>query len=155
MRVLKLNEDFLYKPVEWERDEQYKKAKAILNALSVTNDAVERGVKLADFQQTAKKEDRFQDILQVVENSRHSLSDQRKRKNCFQKLVPSALISFRQTVSIVLLIQHILTTSIFPHLLFFVPYCYSIKIRAKSNVQNCKQQISRIVYCTEIFNSPR
>ena len=31
----------------------------------------------------------------------------------------------------------------------YIPYCYSIKIKAKSNVQNCKQEISR--KCTVLY----
>ena len=49
--------------------------------LLVVNDAAERGVKLAyDFVDAAKSEGRYQNILQVVENSRAEKPDQRSKK---------------------------------------------------------------------------
>ena len=54
--------------------------KIVLN-LCVVNDSAERGVKLCyDFIDSARKEGNLQNILQVVENNRNKLPDQRKRK---------------------------------------------------------------------------
>jgi hypothetical protein len=78
---MKISSGFLEKPVqEWKSDD-YVNAKNIVDNIRVVNDSAERGVKLVnDCIKSAKKEDRFQQILQVVENSRHCLPDQRKRK---------------------------------------------------------------------------
>ena len=47
----------------------------------VVNDGAERGVKLCnDFLSQAKREDRHQNILQVVENDRNMRPDQRSNK---------------------------------------------------------------------------
>ena len=52
-----------------------------MNSLSVVNDGAERVVKLAyDFLDSARREDNLQNILQVVENNRHAVPNQRKRK---------------------------------------------------------------------------
>ena len=69
-------------PVEqWSQNADYKRAKVIVDALRVANDAAESGVKLSqDFRVAAKKEKRYQQILQVVENSRNTKPNQRKRK---------------------------------------------------------------------------
>ena len=57
------------------------RAKSSVDALCVANDAAERGVKLSqDFHGTAKKEGHYQNILQVVENHRNTVPNQRKRK---------------------------------------------------------------------------
>ena len=56
-------------------------AKSVINHIKVVNDAAERGVKLAqDFQGAARKEKRYQNVLQVFENSRKLISDQRISK---------------------------------------------------------------------------
>ena len=53
----------------------------MVDSLSVVNDGAERGVKLAhDFLDAAKTNKNFQNILQVVENDRKSVPNQRKRK---------------------------------------------------------------------------
>ena len=79
---MKLDQEFLYKPQkDWHNDDGYKNAKLVVNSISVVNDTAERGVKLGyDFLGSAVKEERYQKILQVVENSRHTLPNQRKRK---------------------------------------------------------------------------
>ena len=81
-RILKLDTTFLHVEIgNWENEESYVKAKTIVSNLSVVNDAAERGVKLcSDFLSSAKKEENLDSILQVVENSRNAVSDQRKRK---------------------------------------------------------------------------
>lgn len=73
----------LEKPVRlWENDPDYLQAKETVDHLLVVNDAAERGVKLAyDFLDTAKSEGRFQDVLQVVENSRSEKPDQRRNES--------------------------------------------------------------------------
>ena len=50
-------------------------------SLSVVNDGAERGVKLAyDFLDSSKKEENLQNVLQIVENDRNLIPNQRKRK---------------------------------------------------------------------------
>ncbi|GAB1602749.1 hypothetical protein Ahia01_000554900 [Argonauta hians] len=86
-KILGINEDFLSKLVEnWAENEDYVHGKHIVQNLHVVNDAAERGVKLfSDFLGAAKSESRFQDCLQVVENCRNRLPNQRKRKHESQK----------------------------------------------------------------------
>ena len=82
-KIMKIKTDFLCKSLtDWESDDGYKKANHCVNSISVVNNAAERGVKLGyDFLGTAVKEERYQRILQVVENSRHMLlPNARKRK---------------------------------------------------------------------------
>ena len=80
--IMKLNYGFLSKPVQdWPKDDGYLDAKLIINNLSVVNDGAERGVKLAyDFLDSSKKEENLQNVLQVVENDRNLVPNQRKRK---------------------------------------------------------------------------
>ena len=80
-RILRLDTAFLDKSVEsWKEDDTYLRAKEVVTNLSVVNDSAERGVKLChDFLTTAKKNDNLQNILQVVENNRNQLPNQRKR----------------------------------------------------------------------------
>ena len=81
--IMKLKvEGFINKPAEeWPLDEDYVKAKLIIDNVSVVNDSAERGVKLAsDFLSGARQEENLQNILQVVENDRRNLPNQRKRK---------------------------------------------------------------------------
>ena len=60
---------------DWEGGDQ------LINSLSVVNDDAERGVKLThDFLVQARKENNFENRLQVVENNRHAVPNQRKRK---------------------------------------------------------------------------
>ena len=70
-----LDDSFLNTPVaQWEANNAYQQGKLIVNNIRVVNDSAERGVKLCqDFSGSAHKEKHFQSILQVVENSRHTL----------------------------------------------------------------------------------
>ena len=62
----------------WPKDDGYLDAKLIVNNLSVVNDGAERGVKLAyDYLDSSKKEENYQNILQIVENDRSLVPDQR------------------------------------------------------------------------------
>ena len=80
--LLKLDHTFLADPPrEWNTLDSYARSKEIIDNLFIVNDTAERGVKLAsDFLSGAKKETSFQNILQVVENHRKSLPNQRKPK---------------------------------------------------------------------------
>ena len=79
--ILKLDKSFLTFPVkDWDSNSAYKEAE-VVSSLVVVHDASERGVKLCyDLLQSSKKEEDLQNILQVVENCRNKLSNQRKRK---------------------------------------------------------------------------
>ena len=79
--ILNLSSSFLREPVtEWHKNEDFLASKNVVSSLSVVNDSAERGVKLrSDFAGNAKKENKFQIIIQVVENIRNMLPNQRKR----------------------------------------------------------------------------
>ena len=80
--TLGLDVDFLEETVDnWKDTAIYQAAKAaVLKSLPIVNHAAERGVKItSDFLDTARKEERFQTTLQVVENDRKKVPDQRKR----------------------------------------------------------------------------
>ena len=65
---------------DWAASPTYQAAKAAVKNLPVVNDAAERGVKItSDFLDSARNEERFQTVLQVVENDRRKVPDQRKR----------------------------------------------------------------------------
>ena len=78
--ITTIRSSFLEKPVEqWPMDPDFIRGKAIVDSFSVVNDASERSVKLTgDFLNSAKKEEIFQNILQVVEDARKSAPNQRK-----------------------------------------------------------------------------
>ena len=80
--ILELDSSFIHLPVsEWSSNSNYQHGKLVVDNFSVVNDGAERGVKLAyDFLGTAKSNERFQNILQVVENDRKACPNQRKRK---------------------------------------------------------------------------
>ena len=62
-------------------DPEFMRGKEIVDSFSVVNDAAERAVKVTgDFMDSARKKDNFQNILQVVEITRKSVPNQRKRK---------------------------------------------------------------------------
>ena len=65
-----------------EKNPAFIDAKLVIDHIKVVNDAAERGVKLAqDFQEAARKEKRYQNVLQqVVESSRKLIPDQRISK---------------------------------------------------------------------------
>ena len=73
---------FFEVPAEsWMENETFCNNKEIISSLSVVNDDAERGVKLShDYICTAKKEDNLQSILQVVQNERNIIPNQRKRQ---------------------------------------------------------------------------
>ena len=81
-RILKIDTSFLDSPVsDWPLSAPYLDALKVVVNLCVVNDSAERGVKLChDFIDSARKEGSLQSILQVVENNRNKLPDQRKRK---------------------------------------------------------------------------
>ena len=81
-RILRLESEFLkYPSSEWSNRSSYQHAKKVVDAIQVVNDAAERGVKLAsDYLDSAKIEENYQNILQVVENNRHLKPNQRDKK---------------------------------------------------------------------------
>ena len=81
-KILELDATFLGCPVQdWANHDGYQEAKEVVSKLCVVNDAAVGGVKLChDFLHTAKKEKNLQQILQVVENCRNRLPNQRKRQ---------------------------------------------------------------------------
>ena len=87
-----MDTSFLHQPVQtWGDNESYKEALNVVNNLRVVNDTAECGVKLGnDFIDTAKMEARYQNILQVVENDRKRIPNQRnpniKSKSWFLSL---------------------------------------------------------------------
>ena len=74
-----LDDNLLLTPVsEWEKMQSYQRIQSVISKFSVTNDAAERGVKLAhDKLGSALKETRYQNITQVVEHDRAAVSDLR------------------------------------------------------------------------------
>eukprot|EP00918_Siedleckia_nematoides_P031604 GHVU01068397.1.p1 GENE.GHVU01068397.1~~GHVU01068397.1.p1 ORF type:complete len:196 (+),score=29.36 GHVU01068397.1:165-752(+) len=82
MHALQINHEFLAEPVEaWPESAAYQASLANIDALNVINDSAERGVKLsADYLSASKSEDHYQNVLQVVEESRRSVPNLRKRK---------------------------------------------------------------------------
>lgn len=81
--LLQIDSAFLNAPVAtFDTCESYLNGKKIVDSLKVCNDSAERGVKLAsDFLKSAKKEQRYQQVLQVVENDRKSCINQRKKQD--------------------------------------------------------------------------
>lgn len=64
---------------EWADHEDYINMTQVVNKFQVVNEAAERGVKLChDFLNVARNENRFQEVLQVVENDRLRVPNQRK-----------------------------------------------------------------------------
>jgi len=87
---LQLDVSFLYLPVdEWYNTRAYISSAGNVQSVNVVNDGAERGVKLAsDFVQTARSDDHFQNVLQVVEKHRKDTPNLRnKRRNCEDLLV--------------------------------------------------------------------
>ena len=77
--ILGISSDFLKFPVmDWRDLESYNVATEVVNSLRVVNDSAENGVKLCfDFLVTSKNKKQLQNILQVVENCRNRLPNQR------------------------------------------------------------------------------
>ena len=71
---------FLELDIELQKDEpSFKYSSIVIDRLVFTNDSAERGVKLtSDFIDTAKIEDNFQNVLQVVEDQRFKNPNIRK-----------------------------------------------------------------------------
>ena len=87
LKHLKINPTFLTKPVvSWMEDMNYVQGKEKVDALKVVNDSAERGVKLAnDFLLSARLEENYQNVLQVVENDRTRIPNQRKYRKSENK----------------------------------------------------------------------
>ena len=81
-KILKIDISFINTPVtDWGSNLAYNKAKSVVSNISVVNDSAERGVKLChDFIDTAKSNDVLNNILQVVDNSRNTIPNQRNKK---------------------------------------------------------------------------
>ena len=79
---MKLESSFIDLPVEsWNKDEGFKAAETVVKNLKVVNDAAERGIKLCiAFLLKAKKNETFQNIVQVVENNRNETPYNRNKK---------------------------------------------------------------------------
>ena len=86
-KILGIDSEFLSQPVaEWNKNSNFILGENIVKNLHVVNDAAERGVKLCnDFLGAAKSEAKLQKTLQVVENARSRLPNQRKRKMLSEK----------------------------------------------------------------------
>ena len=82
-RLLDLDSDFLLEDVDkWDDLTSFMTSKCKARSLNVTNDAAERAVKLStDFLQSARTEEKYQSVLQVVEQDRKWLPNLRKRKS--------------------------------------------------------------------------
>ena len=78
--IVKVDTAFLELPVsDWCNDADYLRAKEVIDSLSVVNDAAERGVKLSsDFLCTTTSEEMYANVLQVVEDCRKKIPNQRK-----------------------------------------------------------------------------
>lgn len=81
--ILKLDSSFLNERVDmWPESEAFILSASNVKSLNVINDCAERGVKLSeDFLASAKSEDHYQNVLQVVEHSRHKQPNLRKLNN--------------------------------------------------------------------------
>ena len=79
---LQLDPSFLIEDVsDWPQSASYQASMINIRALNVVNDSAVRGVKLSsDFISTAKIEEHYQNVLQVVEKDRQALPNIRKRK---------------------------------------------------------------------------
>ena len=81
-KILNLGMDFLSLEVsDWSSSNSYLASKKIVKNFRVVNDTAGRGVKLCcDFLGAAKTEHKMQKTLQVVENSRSRIPNQRNHK---------------------------------------------------------------------------
>jgi len=86
-QILGIKTHFLNQPTfEWSRNARYEAAKQKIRSLSCTNDLAERSVRMSsDFLSAAKIEKNYQNVVQVVEDSRDEKPDLR-RKSCKRKL---------------------------------------------------------------------
>ena len=78
--IAKIPYNFLDKPVsDWKIDESYRNAKSVVDKFQVVNDGAERGVKLAqECIDKARGEEKYQNVIQVIEQDRNNRSDQRR-----------------------------------------------------------------------------
>ena len=78
--ILQMDDDFLAAPVsDWPSFDSYSVASTNVKAINVTNDVAERTVKLAtDFHSTARQEEVYQNVIQVVEDNRKAKPNLRK-----------------------------------------------------------------------------
>ena len=68
---------FFEKPVqEWYEDDEYKKAKEVVDHMLVVNGCAERAIKLSsDFRDSSKKEETYQSNLHIIELNRNEKSN--------------------------------------------------------------------------------
>lgn len=80
--LLQLNAEFMTEKVaNWPNSDAYHTSLCNLQSLNVVNDCAERGVKLSsDFLSSARKEEHYHNVLQVVEKDRKEKPNLRKRK---------------------------------------------------------------------------
>lgn len=80
-RLLDIDDVFLEMPVNlWTDNNSYQQAKNRIRGINCVNDCAERGVKLSsDFLASAKTEQHYQNVLQVVEKDRKVRPNLRKR----------------------------------------------------------------------------
>lgn len=80
--LLQLNAEFMIEEVvNWPKSAAYQASLNNLQSLNVVNDCAERGVKLSsDFLASARCEEHYQNVLQVVEKDRKEQPNLRKRK---------------------------------------------------------------------------
>ena len=73
---------FLEEDVEtWEETDSFHASRSKVQGINVVNDPIERAVKLTtDFVSSAKTEEHFQNILQVVEQDRKERPNLQKKK---------------------------------------------------------------------------
>jgi len=83
MHILQLDTSFLEKDVEsWPGCAAFLSSSANVLALNVINDYAERGVQLSsDFLASARTEQHYQNVLQVVEQDRQRQPNIHKRKH--------------------------------------------------------------------------
>ena len=81
-RLFDLDADFLSEDVdEWSSTTSYGNSVADIQAINVVNDGAERAIKMcSDYIHGARKEDNFQNLVQVVEMNRKMLPNLHKRK---------------------------------------------------------------------------
>ena len=79
-KILKIPTDFLNTPFTmWKNNQSYLKGLQIAKHLKVCNDLAERAIKLTqDYCHQTNREDKLQEIVQVVEKSRSEISNIRK-----------------------------------------------------------------------------
>ena len=82
-RLMGIETNFLSEDVDrWPGEQSFLSSKAKTSALNVINDNAKSGVKLSsDYLDTARSEEQYQNILQIVEESRNQLPNLRNRKS--------------------------------------------------------------------------